>query len=93
MKDEKKNLGSFGIWYWSKNKSRCMLLTSIKDTGVFHLGTIAFGALLIAICKILRVMIEMVERRLKQATMNNSQVNCNRYCKNGNFKYSGVENG
>ena len=24
---------------------------------------------------------------------NNSQVNCNRYCKNGNFKYSGVENG
>ncbi len=68
--------GCFGIWYWSKSKSSCILFTSIKDTLFYHMGSIAFGSLLIAICKLMRMMIEMVERRLKKATGNNSKINC-----------------
>jgi choline transporter-like protein 2/4/5 len=60
--------GCFGIWYWSKSKSHCILVTSIKDTCVYHLGSVAFGSLMIAICKFLRFCIELVERRLKSAT-------------------------
>ena len=68
--------GCFGIWYWSKSKSSCILFTSLKDTCVYHMGSIAFGSLLIAICKFLRMIIEMVERRLKKATGNNAKINC-----------------
>lgn len=40
------------------------------------MGSIAFGSLLIAICKFLRFLIELVEKRVKKATGNNSKLNC-----------------
>ena len=68
--------GCFGIWYWSQSKSHCILFTSIKDTLVYHLGSIAFGALLIAIIRIIRVIIEYVEHKLKKAAGNNQVTKC-----------------
>ena len=68
--------GSFGTWYWSKSKENFVLLKSIKDTLVYHLGSIAFGALLIAICKLLRTIIQIVERRVKSAAEGTGQVGC-----------------
>ena len=68
--------GCFGDWYWSKSKSSCILFISLKDTFVYHLGSIAFGSLLIAICKFLRTLITLVERRLKSATGNNKVIGC-----------------
>lgn len=68
--------GCFGDWYWSKSKSSCILFRSLKDTIVYHLGSIAFGSLLIAICKFLRTLITLVERRLKSATGNNRAIGC-----------------
>ncbi|CAF0895937.1 unnamed protein product [Brachionus calyciflorus] len=68
--------GCFGDWYWSRSKSSCILFRSLKDTLVYHLGSIAFGSLLIAICKLLRTLIQLVERRLKSATGNNRQIGC-----------------
>ena len=48
--------GVFAKWYWTKDKSQlpcCVpLLNSIFNATVFHLGTIAFGSLLIAIIKV-----------------------------------------
>ena len=47
--------GVFAKWYWSRNKSKipCGSLTkSIFNTTVFHLGTLAFGSLIIAIIKV-----------------------------------------
>ena len=35
--------GSFGTWYWSKSRARCSLFVSIKDTFIYHLGSVAFG--------------------------------------------------
>lgn len=59
--------GSFGIWYWSQSKSSCILFTAFKDTMIYHLGTVAFGSLLIAIVKVIRYLITQVEKRLKKA--------------------------
>lgn len=64
--------GCFGIWYWSQSRSSCILLTSIKDTFVYHLGSIAFGSLLIAIVKIIRFIILYIEKRVKNAAGKNS---------------------
>lgn len=64
--------GSFAIWYWSKSKRRCLTCTSVKDTLVYHLGSIAFGSLLIAIIKLIRAIIQFVENRLKSASGNNA---------------------
>ena len=53
--------GVFAKWYWTRPGDRskifccnsCIpLLTSIKNTTVYHLGTIAFGSFLIAIIKV-----------------------------------------
>lgn len=68
--------GSFAIWYWSKSKKCCIGCTSIKDTIVYHLGSIAFGSLIISIVKLIRAIIQFVENRVKSATGNNKAANC-----------------
>jgi choline transporter-like protein 2/4/5 len=66
----------FGIWYWSKSKERCIMFKGIKDTFVYHLGSVAFGALLIAICKLLRTIIQIIERRLKSVADRAGTIGC-----------------
>ena len=47
--------GVFAKWYWTRNKSKIpcsTLCTSIFNATVYHLGTIAFGSLIIAIIKV-----------------------------------------
>ncbi|XP_026466884.1 CTL-like protein 2 [Ctenocephalides felis] len=48
---------SFATWYWTFNKSDVPFFTvfqSIVKTYTYHTGTLAFGSLLITICKIIR---------------------------------------
>jgi len=68
--------GSFGIWYWSQSRSSCIFFRAFKDTTVYHLGTLAFGSLLIAIVKLIRFLITQVEKRLKKAAGNNPVTKC-----------------
>jgi solute carrier family 44 (choline transporter-like protein), member 2/4/5 len=68
--------GCFGAWYWSRGRASCTLLVSLKDTLVYHLGSIAFGSLLIAVCKLIRTLIQFVENRLKSATGQHSRLTC-----------------
>ena len=48
--------GVFAKWYWTKDKSQlacCIpLFSSIFNATIYHLGTIAFGSLIIAIIKV-----------------------------------------
>ena len=47
--------GVFAKWYWTKHKSDIPVTTvcsSIFNATVYHLGTIAFGSLIIAIIKV-----------------------------------------
>ena len=47
--------GIFAKWYWTKDKSQIpatTIFSSIFNATVYHLGTIAFGSLIIAIIKV-----------------------------------------
>lgn len=58
---------TFGIWYWSQSKASFIMLRAVKDTTIYHLGSVAFGSLLIAIVKLIRWLISRVEKKLKKA--------------------------
>jgi choline transporter-like protein 2/4/5 len=50
--------GAIGTYYWSRGDSQQLparpLLTAMKNTIVYHMGSIAFGALIIAIIQFIR---------------------------------------
>ena len=60
------------IRYWTRNKSLTSSLTYIGDslfkTTVFHLGTAAFGSLIIAIFSFIRMVLEYIERKYLAAS-------------------------
>lgn len=61
--------GTFATWYWTFKKRDLPFFTlteSIYRTLRFHLGTVAFGSLLIAICNFIRALIEFAETKLKK---------------------------
>jgi solute carrier family 44 (choline transporter-like protein), member 2/4/5 len=70
--------GSFGAWYWTRFKNiskeyenKLPLFTLFGSFGraiFFHFGTIAFGSLLIAIVKFIRLVLEFFMNRVKSKT-------------------------
>ena len=62
--------GVFSQYYWTLNKKkdlpRCAIGTSLWNATVFHLGTVAFGSLVIAIIRMIRTVLEYVEKKLKK---------------------------
>jgi len=70
--------GVFSQWYWTLNKKKdlpsCAIGTSLWNATVFHLGTVAFGSLVIAIIRMIRTILEYVERKLKR--FNNDLTKC-----------------
>ncbi|XP_058055526.1 choline transporter-like 2 isoform X3 [Anopheles bellator] len=60
---------TFATWYWTRQKSRLpffVLTRGVTRTIFFHLGTLAFGSLIIAICKIIRAILEYLDHKLKK---------------------------
>lgn len=61
--------GTFARWYWTLNKDDVPYFTltgSIFRTFRFHLGTLAFGSLIITICRIIRLVLEYIDKKLKK---------------------------
>jgi len=62
----------FAEWYWTRNKALPSSLTyigaSLYTATVFHLGTVAFGSLLVAIISFIRMVLEYVEKKYMTAT-------------------------
>ena len=61
--------GTFARWYWTMRKEDVPYFTltrSIYRTFRFHLGTLAFGSLIITICRIIRLVLEYIDRKLKK---------------------------
>lgn len=59
--------GAFGAWYWS-NKGKLPFFTLFGSLGravFYHFGTIAFGSLLIAIVKMIRIVLEFLSNKFK----------------------------
>ena len=66
--------GAFSAWYWTFNKKdvpAAPLSLSAWRAFRYHLGTLAFGSLIIAIIRFIRIMIEFVEERLKEYSQDN----------------------
>ncbi|KAG8235205.1 hypothetical protein J437_LFUL015299 [Ladona fulva] len=70
--------GVFGTWYWTWNKAVGLpffaVTGSIWRTLRYHIGTLAFGSLLIAICRFIRIMLEYIHHKLKKR--DNKVVQC-----------------
>lgn len=59
----------FAQWYWTFRKSNLpffAITAAFYRTIRYHLGTLAFGSLIIAICRMIRVCLEYVDQKLKQ---------------------------
>lgn len=72
--------GVFAEWYWTPTKNnkknlRCGSLgRSLWNASVYHLGTIAFGSLILAIIRMIRVTLEYIEKKCKK--FNNDLTKC-----------------
>jgi len=67
----------FSHWYWRRGNDRLPswpLGRAIGITTVFHLGTVAFGSLIIAFIKFIRIVLEYVEKKSKK--LNNEVGKC-----------------
>ena len=62
--------GAFSSWYWTFDKSKNLppapLSTSMGRTMRYHLGTLAFGSLIIAIIRVIRVTLEYIYKKCKR---------------------------
>lgn len=59
---------TFSIWYWTfhkKNIPKFPLFKAICRTTVYHLGTLAFGSLILTVCRIIRYILEMIQKKAK----------------------------
>ena len=76
--------GAFSAWYWTFNKKDDLptvpLSLSVWRAFRYHLGTLAFGSLIIAIIRFIRIMIEFVEERLKEYSQDNPIVKVYHTC-------------
>ena len=72
--------GSVAAWYWTLDKSETMwnvgALPSLYRVVRYHLGTLAFGSLLLAIVSMLRVLLEWIEQKMAQYGADNPVVKC-----------------
>eukprot|EP00698_Gefionella_okellyi_P009522 TRINITY_DN2428_c0_g1_i1.p1 TRINITY_DN2428_c0_g1~~TRINITY_DN2428_c0_g1_i1.p1 ORF type:complete len:647 (+),score=142.72 TRINITY_DN2428_c0_g1_i1:61-2001(+) len=65
--------GAVGAWYFtypdpvtgSKSAAGFPVARSLKNTFVYHLGSLAFGALIIAIVQFIRILLAIAERQIK----------------------------
>ncbi|KAJ8039263.1 Choline transporter-like protein 2 [Holothuria leucospilota] len=61
--------GAFASYYWAFTKPQdipdCPVYQSLKRSLRYHLGSLAFGSLIIAIIQVIRVILEYIEQKLK----------------------------
>ena len=77
--------GAFAGWYWTMDKTGDMsqggLVPSLRRTCRYHLGTLAFGSLILSVVRMIRVALEYVEDKLKEHGLeDNYAVKCIMCC-------------
>ncbi|XP_037082789.1 choline transporter-like protein 4 isoform X2 [Pollicipes pollicipes] len=62
--------GAFAAWYWTFDKQKNLpalpLLSSATRTLRYHIGTLAFGALIIAIIRLIRLILDYIDKKCQQ---------------------------
>ena len=69
--------GAFSSWYWVLDKSHVPALPVISSLGRtfrYHTGTLAFGSLIIAIIKMIRLMLQYIQDKLEEKGADNPVV-------------------
>lgn len=59
----------FATWYWTRPRSKLpffAITTAIAKVMRYHLGTLALGSLIITICRMIRLVLEYIDRKLKK---------------------------
>lgn len=59
---------TFSMWYWTfdkKNVATTPILKAMGITTFYHLGTLAFGALVLSICRMIRYVLDAIEKKVK----------------------------
>ncbi|KAH8312643.1 hypothetical protein KR044_011859 [Drosophila immigrans] len=60
---------TFARWYWTFKKRDVPYFTltnAFCQTALYHLGTLAFGSLILAICRLIRLVLEYIDAKLKK---------------------------
>ncbi|KAH8420714.1 hypothetical protein KR222_002885 [Zaprionus bogoriensis] len=60
---------TFARWYWTFKKRDVPYFTlthAFFQTAFYHLGTLAFGSLILAICRAIRLVLEYIDAKLKK---------------------------
>lgn len=68
---------SIAKWYFTRDKSdvgNITVLSAFWDTGTYHIGTLAFGSLVLAIVQIIRAILAKIQEKVAKA--NSSIANC-----------------
>ena len=79
-------------WYWTYDKKNGITESSLGsamwNVTVFHLGTLAFGSLVMTVVRMVRVILEYVERKVKYFNNDFARFTMNRYlCRDFSFFY------
>ncbi|OWA53451.1 Choline transporter-like protein 5 [Hypsibius exemplaris] len=65
--------GAFATFYWTREKAKNMpmfpLAGSVGRCFRYHLGSVAFGSLIIAIVRFVRYLLEQLDKKLKQSQL------------------------
>jgi choline transporter-like protein 2/4/5 len=75
--------GAFCEYYWTLDKRQIRALPVVRSvwrTLRYHLGTLAFGSLLIAIVQMARLALEYVDQKMRSAKQNNGVVKVAMMC-------------
>ena len=65
--------GAFASYYWSMNKNDVpffALLFSFSRCVRYHLGSVAFGSLLVAVVRFIRIILEYIDNKCKKYANN-----------------------
>ncbi|KAF2353312.1 Choline transporter-like [Trinorchestia longiramus] len=66
--------GAFSSWYWAFDKSKDLpmlpVTNSLGRTLRYHIGTLAFGSLIIAIVRMIRLIFEYIDKKVREKTDN-----------------------
>jgi choline transporter-like protein 2/4/5 len=79
--------GAFASWYWTETdadtgsksnmyKDKFPVLASLIRTVRYHLGTVALGSLIIAICQMMRFVLGYLDKQSKKAQDKNMLLKC-----------------
>ena len=72
--------GAFAGWYWTLDKAGPMdnvgVMQSLARTCRYHLGTLAFGSLILSVARMIRVLLEYIEDKIKEKGADNPAIKC-----------------